>query len=69
SEMATIPEAFRERFKQNDANGDGVVDKAEFEAGMARLRGAGGGAPGGGAPGGGAPGGGAPGGGAAPSGT
>ncbi|MFM9115770.1 MAG: HlyD family efflux transporter periplasmic adaptor subunit [Planctomycetota bacterium] len=64
SEMATIPEAFRERFKQNDANGDGVEDTAEFEAGMARLRGAGGGAPGGGAPGGGAPGGGAPGGGA-----
>lgn len=58
-EMASIPEQFRSRFTQNDSNGDGVVDRAEFDASVARRRAQGGGGPGGGGPGGGGPGGGA----------
>lgn len=52
SEMSSMPEQFQERFKQNDTNGDGVVDRGEFDASAARRRAQGGG-PGGGGPGGG----------------
>jgi hypothetical protein len=61
SELEVIPEAFRDRIKQNDSNGDGMVDLDEYMAGVARRRAAGGGGPGGGGPGGGG-GGGPPGG-------
>ena len=60
-ELAQIAdEQRRSRMQQNDANGDGAVDKAEWDAAMERMRArfqqGGGGAPGGG-PGGGGPGG------------
>jgi hypothetical protein len=54
AEMQSISEFLRERLKQSDTNGDGVVELAEYEAGLAERRAAGGGGgPGGGGPGGG----------------
>jgi multidrug efflux pump subunit AcrA (membrane-fusion protein) len=76
-EVEAVPEAFRDRVKQNDANGDGVIELAEYMAGAARRRAAGGGfggpggpgGPGGGPGGPGGPGGGPSGGGGPPGGS
>lgn len=73
-EIGNIPEAFRDRVKSADSNGDGSVERAELLAAMKKMaaaRGGGRGGPGGpgaggpgaGGPGAGGPGGGGPGGG------
>ncbi len=39
-ELSSIPEAFRDRIKAADTNGDGNVERAELVAGMKKLAGA-----------------------------